>query len=90
MRDLNIINHIFSAELNLSRETIDIINKLSEVFNLDNIFTINDSKQDVSDKLNKLYPKKVIKTSWHMDTNMLYFNQKQENNSKKGENIWIT
>lgn len=55
MRDLELINHIYSVELNLDRETIDIINKLSEVFILDNIFTINDSKQDVLKKLNKLY-----------------------------------
>lgn len=57
MTDLNIINHIYSVELNLDRETIDTINKLSEVFNLDIIFTVKDTKRDVIEKLNKLYPK---------------------------------
>lgn len=58
MRDLELIKHIYSAELDLSRETILTINALSLVFNLDNIFTINDSKQDILDKLNELYPNK--------------------------------
>ena len=58
MRDLELIKHIYSAELNLDRETIDTINKLSEVFNLDNVFTVKDTKHDVLEKLNKLYPKK--------------------------------
>ena len=57
MEDLNIINHIYSVELNLDSETIDTINKLSEVFNLDNIFTVKDTKKDVLEKLSKLYPK---------------------------------
>ena len=57
MKDLNIINHIYSVGLNLDRETIETINKLSEVFNLDIIFTVKDTKQDVLEKLNKLYPK---------------------------------
>ena len=60
MTDLNIINHIYSAELNLDRETIDIINTLSEVCNLDNIFTVKDTKRDVLEKLSKLYPKVFI------------------------------
>lgn len=58
MRDLELIKHIYSADLDLSRETILTINALSLVFNLDNIFTINDSKQDILDKLNELYPNK--------------------------------
>ena len=57
MTDLNIINYIYSAELNLDRETIDTINKLSEVFNLDCIFTEKDTKRDILEKLSKLYPK---------------------------------
>ena len=57
MTDLNIINHIYSVELNLDRETIDTINKLSEVFNLDRIFTVKDTKLDILQKLAKLYPK---------------------------------
>lgn len=57
MTDLNIINHIYSVELSLDKETIDIINKLSEVFNLDRIFTVKDTKRDILEKLNKLYPK---------------------------------
>ena len=57
MTDLNIINHIYSAELNLDRETIDIINTLSEVVNLDNVFTVKDTKRDVLEKLSQLYPK---------------------------------
>lgn len=60
MRDLELINHIYSVELNLDRETIDLINKLSEVFNLDIIFTVKDTKRDVLEKLNKLYPKKCL------------------------------
>ena len=60
MTDLNIINHIYSVELNLDRETIDIINKLSEVFNLDYIFTVKDTKRDVLEKIKKLYPKKCL------------------------------
>ena len=57
MEDLNIINHIYSVELSLDKETINTINKLSEVFNLDNIFTVKDTKRDVLEKVNKLYPK---------------------------------
>lgn len=58
MRDLELIKHIYSAELDLSRETILTINALSLVFNLDNIFTVNDTKEQVLDKLNELYPNK--------------------------------
>lgn len=58
MTDINLIKHIYSAELDLSRETILTINTLALVFNLDIIFTINDTKQDVLDKLNELYPNK--------------------------------
>ena len=57
MRNLELINHIYSVELNLDSETIDTINRLSEVFNLDIIFTVNDTKRDVLEKINKLYPK---------------------------------
>lgn len=57
MTDLNLINHIYSVELNLDKETINIINELSEVFNLDCIFTVKDTKRDILEKLNKLYPK---------------------------------
>ena len=84
MRDLELINYIYSAELNLDKETIDTINKLSEVFNLDIIFTVKDTKRDILEKINKLYPK----SAWHMDTNMIYFNQKQGNTKRKDEKIW--
>ena len=67
MQDLNIINHIYSAKLNLDKETIGTINKLSEVFDLDIIFTVNDTKQDILEKIKKFYPK----STWHMDTNMV-------------------
>ena len=67
MQDLNIINHIYSVELNLDKETIDAINKLSEVFNLDRIFTVNDTKQDVIEKLKKLYPKKCLTHGYKHD-----------------------
>lgn len=60
MKDLNIINHIYSVELNLDKETIDTINKLSEVFNLDIIFTVKDTKRDVLEKIKKLYPRKCL------------------------------
>ena len=60
MQDLNIINHIYSVELNLDSETLEVINKLSEVFNLDIIFSVKDSKRDVLEKINKLYPKKCL------------------------------
>lgn len=58
MRDLELINHIYSADLNLDRETINTINKLSEVFNFDIIFTVKDTKRDILEKLNNLHPKK--------------------------------
>ena len=67
MRDLELINHIYSVELNLDKETIDIINKLSEVFNLDYIFTVKDSKRDVLEKLNKLHPKKCLTHGYKHD-----------------------
>lgn len=57
MRDLELINHIYSAELNLDKETIETINKLSEVFNLDIIFTVKDTKRDVLEKLNNYIQK---------------------------------
>ena len=60
MRDLELINHIYSVELNLDKETIDTINKLSEVFNLDIIFTTKDTKRVILEKINKLYPKKCL------------------------------
>lgn len=60
MTDLDIINHIYSVELNLDSETIETINKLSEVFNLDTIFTVKDTKRDVLEKIKKLYPKKCL------------------------------
>lgn len=60
MRDLELINHIYSVELNLDKETIEVINKLSEVFNLDIIFTVKDAKCDVLEKINKLHPKKCL------------------------------
>lgn len=58
MMDLELIKHIYSAELDLSRETILTINTLALVFNLDNIFTVNDSKEYILEKLNELYPNK--------------------------------
>lgn len=58
MRDLELIKHIYSAELDLSREAILTINTLSLVFNLDNIFTVNDTKKEILEKLNQLYPNK--------------------------------
>lgn len=58
MRDLDLIKHIYSVDLDLSRETILTINALSLVFNLDNIFTVNDTKEQVLTKLNELYPNK--------------------------------
>lgn len=62
MRDLELINHIYSVELNLDKETIDTINKLSEVFNFDCIFTTKDTKRDILEKISKLYPKKKCLT----------------------------
>ena len=67
MTDLNIINHIYSVELNLDKETIDIINKLSEVFNLDIIFTVKDTKRDILEKIKKLYPKKYLTHGYKHD-----------------------
>lgn len=64
---LELINHIYSVELNLDKETIDTINKLSEVFNLDIIFTVKDTKHDVLEKLNKLYPKKYLTHGYKHD-----------------------
>lgn len=58
MMDLELIKHIYSAELDLSRETILTINTLALVFNLDSIFTVNDTKEDVLEKLKELYPNK--------------------------------
>lgn len=58
MTDLKLIKHIYSAELDLSRETILTINTLALVFNLDSIFTVNDTKEDILEKLNELYPTK--------------------------------
>lgn len=60
MRDLELINHIYSAELNLDEETLNTIIMLNEVFDLDIIFTTKDTKRDVLEKLNKLYPKKCL------------------------------
>lgn len=67
MRNLELINHIYSVELNLDKETIVTINKLSEVFNLDIIFTVKDTKRDVLEKLNKLYPKKCLTHGYKHD-----------------------
>lgn len=60
MTNLELINHIYSVELNLDRETIETIESLSEVFNFDRIFTVKDTKRDVLEKLKKLYPKKCL------------------------------
>lgn len=67
MKDLDIINHIYSVELNLDRETIEVINKLSEVFNLDIIFTVKDTKRDVLEKINKFHPKKCLTHGYNHD-----------------------
>ena len=67
MTDLNIINHIYSPELNLDKETVESINELSEVFNLDCIFTVKDTKRDVLEKLKKLYPKKCLTHGYKHD-----------------------
>ena len=67
MRDLELINHIYSVELNLDKETIEIINELSEAFNLDIIFTVKDTKRDVLEKLKKLHPKKCLTHGYKRD-----------------------
>lgn len=64
---LELINHIYSVELNLDKETIDTINKLSEVFNFDCIFTTKDTKRDILEKINKLYPKKCLTHGYKHD-----------------------
>ena len=77
MISLKLINHIYSAELSLDRETIETIERLSEVFNLDRIFTVKDTKRDVLEKLNKLYPKKCLTHGYEND--ILYTETRKHN-----------
>lgn len=54
MKELTLMEYLYSKELGLSRKTIKEINKLAVDFNLENIFTTRDSKEDVLEKIEEI------------------------------------